>query len=90
MGHLGRSKDELMSDSLLWTPADEYASVGWPVKPYLHQHRMDTRLSLKDMIGVIDAKRESEKSLLLVQLADENREKIMQKLICVTTYTEQH
>ena len=39
-GHLKGSKDELKSDSLLWTPRDERISIGRPI--YSHQISTDT------------------------------------------------
>ena len=53
-GHCWRSKDELISDILLWTPSHGRASVGWPARTYLQQLCMDTGFSLKDLLEVMD------------------------------------
>ena len=34
-GHCGRSKDELISDVLLWTPTYGRAKAGWPAQTYI-------------------------------------------------------
>ena len=36
-GHCWRSKDELISDVLLWTPAYGLAKTGWPARTYIQQ-----------------------------------------------------
>ena len=36
-GHCWRSKDELISDILLWTPAYGQAKTGWPARTYIQQ-----------------------------------------------------
>ena len=33
---VGKSKNKLISDVFLWTPADGQASVGWLTKIYIH------------------------------------------------------
>ena len=43
-GHCWRSKDELISDVLLWTPSYVCASVGRPRRAYLQQLCTDTDL----------------------------------------------
>ena len=37
-GHCWRSRDELISDVLLWTPAHGRAKAGWPARTYIQQH----------------------------------------------------
>ena len=34
-GHCWRSRDELISDVLLWTPSHERAKAGWPARTYI-------------------------------------------------------
>ena len=41
-GHCWRSKDELISDVLLWIPSHGQTSVGRPTRTYLQQHCRDT------------------------------------------------
>ena len=52
--HCWRSKDELISDVLLWTPSHGWAKVGWPARTYLQYLSADTGCSLEDLPGVID------------------------------------
>ena len=42
VGHCWRSKDELISDILLWTPSHGCTSVGQPARTYLQQLCMET------------------------------------------------
>ena len=46
-GHCWRSKDELISDVLLWTPAYSQAKAGRPARTYIQQLCEDTGCSLK-------------------------------------------
>ena len=48
-GHCWRSKDELISDVLLWTPAYGQAKAGRPARTYIQQLCEDTGCSPKDM-----------------------------------------
>ena len=48
-GQCWRSKDELISDVLLWTPSYGRASVGRPARTYAQQLCTDTGCSLKDL-----------------------------------------
>ena len=41
-GRCWRSKDELTSDILLWTPSHGRAKAGWPARTYIQQLRADT------------------------------------------------
>ena len=41
-GHCWRSRDELISDVLLWTPTDDRAKAGRPVRAYIQQLCEDT------------------------------------------------
>ena len=47
--HSGRSKDELISDVLLWTPAYEQAKSGRPAGTYIQQLCEDTGWSPEDL-----------------------------------------
>ena len=46
-GHCWRSRVELISDVLLWTPIYIRAKAGWPARTYTHQHCEDTGCSPK-------------------------------------------
>ena len=53
-GHSWRSKDELISDILLWTPSHGRAKIGQPARTYTQQLCADTGCSLEDLLGVMD------------------------------------
>ena len=53
-GHCWRSKDELISDILLWTLAHGRAKVEQPARTYIQQLCVDTGYSLEDFLGAID------------------------------------
>ena len=48
-GHCWRSKDELISDVLLWTPAYGQAKAGWPARTYIQKLCEDTGCSPEDL-----------------------------------------
>ena len=48
-GHCWRSKNELISDVLLWTPAYGQAKAGWPAKTYIQQLCEDTGCNPEDL-----------------------------------------
>ena len=48
-GHCWRSKDELISDVLLWTPAYGQAKAGRPARIYIQQLCEDTGCSPEDL-----------------------------------------
>ena len=48
-GHCWRSKDELISDVLLWTPTHGCARVGRPARTYIQQLCEDTGCNLEDL-----------------------------------------
>ena len=48
-GHCWRSRDELISDVLLWTPAYGQAKSGWPARTYIQQLCEDTGCSPEDL-----------------------------------------
>ena len=48
-GHSWRSKDELISDVLLWTPAYGQAKAGRPARTYIQQLCEDTGCSPEDL-----------------------------------------
>ena len=51
-GHCWRSKDELISNILLWTPSR--GCVGRQTRTYLHQLCADSGCSLEDRLGAMD------------------------------------
>ena len=50
-GHCWRSKDELISGILRWTPSHVPAKAGRPARTYRQQLCVDTRYNLKDLSG---------------------------------------
>ena len=48
-GHCWRSREELISDVLLWTPTYGRAKAGWPARTYIQQLCEDTGCSLEDL-----------------------------------------
>ena len=48
-GHCWRSRDELISDVLLWTPTYGQAKAGRPARTYIQQLCEDTRCSHEDL-----------------------------------------
>ena len=48
-GHCWRSRDELISDVLLWTPSNGRGKAGWPAQTYIQQLCEDTGCSPEDL-----------------------------------------
>ena len=48
-GHCRRSRDELISDILLWTPSYDRAKAGWPARTYIQQICKDTGCSPEEL-----------------------------------------
>ena len=55
-GHCWRSRDELISDVLLWTPSHGWAKAGWPARTYIQQLCADTGCSPEDLLEAMDDK----------------------------------
>ena len=53
-GHNRRSKDEFVSDILLWNSSHGSANVGRPTGTYLQQFCTDTGCSLEDLTEAMD------------------------------------
>ena len=52
--HCWRSKDELISDVLLWTPSHGQVKVGWPAITYLQLLSANAGCSLEDLLEAMD------------------------------------
>ena len=52
--HIWRSRDELISDILLWTPSHGRAKARRPARTYIQQFCADTRCSLEDLLQAMD------------------------------------
>ncbi len=53
-GHCGRSRDELISDILLWSPSHGGAKAGRPARTYIQQLCADTGCSPEDLPEAMD------------------------------------
>ena len=53
-GHCWRSRDEFISDVLLWSPSHEEAKAGRPTRTYIQQLCADTGWSLEDLPEEMD------------------------------------
>ena len=53
-GHCWRSKDELMSDALEWTPSHGRAKAGQPARIYIQQLCADRGCNLEDLAEAMD------------------------------------
>ena len=53
-GHCWRSKDQIISDILLWTPSHGRAKAGWPARTYIQQLCTNTECSIEDLPGAMD------------------------------------
>ena len=54
VGYDWRSKDELISDILLWTPSHGRSKARWPARTYIQQPCADTGCNLEDLLGAMD------------------------------------
>ena len=57
-GHCWRSRDELISDVLLWTPTHGRAKAGRPARTYIQQLCEDTGCCPEDLPGAMNDKEE--------------------------------
>ncbi len=61
VGHCWRSRDELISDVLLWTPTYGRAKAGRPARTYIQQLCEDTGCSPEDLPEAMNDKNDKEK-----------------------------
>ena len=69
-GHCWRSRDELISGVLLWTPSHGRAKAGQPARTYIQQPCVDTGCSPEDLPEAMDDRegwRERERSVLALR-----------------------
>ena len=52
--HCWKSKDELISDVLLWTPSHGWAKAEWPVRTYIQPLCVDTGYSPENLLEAMD------------------------------------
>ena len=53
-GHCWGSRDELISDVLLWIPSHGWAKAGWPAWTYIQQFCANTECSPGDLLEAMD------------------------------------
>ena len=53
-GHCWRSRNELISDVLVWTPTYGQSKAGWPARTYIQQLCEDTGCSPEDLLEVMN------------------------------------
>ena len=77
-GQCWRSKDELTSDVLLWTPAYGQAKAGRPARTYIQQLYEDTGCSPEDLPKAMNDRGSGERgsgiSVLAARLDDDSRD----------------
>ena len=57
-GHYWRSRDELISDVLLWTPSYGWAKAGWPARTFIQQLCAYMGCDIEDQLEAIDDREE--------------------------------
>ena len=53
-GHCGRSRDEVISDVLRWTPSHSRLKAGWPARTYIQQLCVDTGCSPENLLKAMN------------------------------------
>ena len=84
-GHWWRSRDELISDGLLWTPSHGRAKAGWPDRTYIQLICVDTGCSPEELMEAMDHKegsreRESGISVLMARHDDGDEKSIISQI----------
>ena len=59
--NIGKSRDELISDVLLWTPTHGRAKAGRPARTYIQQLCKDTGCCPEDLPGAMNDRRSGER-----------------------------
>ena len=57
-GNCSRSRDEVISDILLWIPSHGWAKAGWPAGSYIQQLCANMGCDLEDLLEVMDDREE--------------------------------
>ena len=80
-GHCWRSKDELISDILLWTPSYGRAKAGRPARNNMQQLCADTGCNLEDLPGAMEDRhggdRETGRSVLAARHDDDDDDEVI-------------
>ena len=89
-GHCSRSKDEIVSDVLLWTPAYGQSKAGRPARTYIQQLRDDTGYNPEDLPEGMNDRRtwRERESGISVQAAghDDDDDDYIYMCVCVCVY----
>ena len=84
VGHCWRSRDELISDILLWTPSHGWAKLGRPASTYIQQLCADTGCSFEDLLEVmVLEKGDGRGSGRSMQMVPHDDDKICLKIISI-------
>ena len=75
-GHCWRSRDELISDVLLWTPTYGQAKAGRPARTYIQQQCEDTGCSPEDLPKVMNDREKWRERVRDISHTFSNRRKI--------------
>ena len=95
-GHCWRTRDELISDELLWTPSHGRAKAGRPARTYKQQLRVDTGRSIEDLPEAMDDRKgcEGEPGISVLMawrwwwlLFDRNARNSIRKLLTINKNT---
>ena len=87
-GHCWRSKDELVSDILLWTPAHGRTKAGRPARTYIQQLCADVALKTCRKQWTIEkgGQRGSGISVLMAWCEDDDDDSYLIQIICTQFY----
>ena len=85
IGHCWRSRDELISDVLLWTPSHGRAKAGRPARTYIEQLSEDTGCSPEDLPEAMNDREEWRERVRDVHAGGTSRWWWWWNLLCVET-----
>ena len=68
-GHCWRSRDDIISNVLRWTPSHGLAKAGWPARTYIQQLCVDTGCSSEDLPEAINDREEWRERVLNIRAA---------------------
>ena len=80
-GHCWRSKDELVSDVLLWTPTYGQAKAGRPARTYIQQLCEDTGCNQEDLPEVMNDREKWREMVKDIRLDDDDECDMMRIII---------
>ena len=89
-GHCWRSRDELISDELLWTPSHGRAKTGRPARTYIQQLCEDTGCSPEDLPEAMNDREEWRERARDIGADDETKKKHSKHLITILCLRIKH